>query len=533
MNALKIGKQAYGAASEKASKLLAQAREHGTEFANKHKLTERSDDVLEYVREFANSAELTYGTIRQKVKPNSPVKTPEDLLQKTQSELHFIIACVLQISPKDAAKWAERFGNALAAKLAAAGTTATLLGLVSVFGTAGTGAAISGLSGAAATSATLAWVGGLVGGGMAAGTFLTAGVGLVVGYATYRALGSTARSFDDLKEIDRGVVETCGVLAETMNEALSNSPTIRLDACEAEMLFRNALEPLYKSLSENSEDICSRLDLKNAIAFRQHALPDFKRNVIDGFSKFISANERQIRNQGTNRIEYVIGGVLYALLSRNAVGRDMESQLVLDALRRSDTDIAGATESEISEYLSAYSPDQLKGIASNVKGIYHELLFVEDYNATHTDSYAEIFGATNHPGSDIRIRDRESDETLQEIQLKATNSADYVQQHVEKYPDIEVRATEEVAAKLEHVESSGVSNEEISYQISEDFDILADNTITDQIIESAGLLGVIAAGREAIEVLQGRKSAGESTRSVVEAATAGAAATGIAAFLFS
>jgi hypothetical protein len=489
--------------------------------------------VLEYVREFTNSAESIYGALRQKVKPSSPVKTPEALLQQTQSELHYIIACVLQISPKNAAKWAERFGNALAAKLAAAGATTSLLGLVATFGTAGTGTAISGLSGAAATSATLAWVGGLVGGGMAAGAFLTAGVGLVVGYAAYRALGATARSFDDLTEIDRGVVETCGVLAEAMNESLANSPTIRLDACEAEMLFRNALEPLYKSLTENSNDICSRLDPKNAIAFRQHVLPDFKRNVIDGFSRFISENERQIRNRSTNYIEYVIGGVVYALLSRNVVGRDMESQLVLDALRRSDTDLTDASEAEISEYLSNYSSDQLKGIANNVKGIYHELLFVEDYNATHTDSYAELFGATNHPGSDIRIRDRESEEILQEIQLKATDSADYVQQHVERYPDIEVRVTEEAAAKLEHVESSGVSNEEITYQISEDFDILADNTIADQMIESAGLLGVIAAGRETIEVLQGRKSARESTRSVVEAATASAAATGIAAFLFS
>lgn len=533
MDALKVGKDAYDAASEKASRLLAQAREHRTAFAIKHKLAKRSDDVLEYVREFANSAESTYGALRQKVKPYSPVKTPEALLQQTQSELHYIIACVLQISPKNAAKWAERFGKALAVKLAAAGATTSLLGLVATFGTAGTGTAISGLSGAAATSATLAWIGGLVGGGMAAGTFLTAGVGLVVGYAAYRTLGSTARSFDDLTEIDKGVVETCGVLAETMKESLINSPTIQLDACEAEMLFRNALLPLYESLIRNADDICSRLDGKNAIAFRQHVLPDFKHVVIDGFSSFISENQRQIRNRSTNHIEYVIGGVLYALLSRNAVGRDMESQLVLDALRRSDTDLDGASEAEISEYLSAYSADQLKGIANNVKGIYHELLFVEDYNATHTDSYAELFGTTNHPGSDIRIRDRDSDEILQEIQLKATNSTDYVQQHVEKYPDIEVRATEEVAAKLEHVGSSGVSNEEISHQVSEGFDILDDNTIADQMIESAGLLGVIAAGREAIEVLQGRRSAGESTRSVVDAATAGAAATGIAAFLFS
>ena len=213
--------------------------------------------------------------------------------------------------------------------------------------------------------------------------------------------------------------------------------------------------------------------------------------------------------------------------TKNALTRERRKEqtqsLILEA----------ATELELADYLSSYSPDQLKGIASNVKGIYHELLFVEDYNSTHADSYAALFGATNHPGSDVQIRDRESDDLIQELQLKATDSSSYVQEHLEEYPDIAVRATEEVASKLAGVESSGVSNEDITDQVHGDFDVLADNTLADQVIDSAGLLGLIAAGREAIEVLNRRKPAGEAAKSAVKAASVGATATGIAAFLFS
>ena len=70
--------------------------------------------------------------------------------------------------------------------------------------------------------------------------------------------------------------------------------------------------------------------------------------------------------------QYVIGGVLYALLTRSIVDESPESQLVLDALRRSDRDLTNASEAELSNYLDSYDAEQLKGIANNVKGIYHE-----------------------------------------------------------------------------------------------------------------------------------------------------------------
>ena len=122
--------------------------------------------------------------------------------------------------------------------------------------------------------------------------------------------------------------------------------------------------------------------------------------MLDGFEHFIAAEE------GSRRISYpayAIAGVVYALLNSEGVDESRESQIVLAALRRSNSEWQNATEIELSGYLSAYEPEGLKGLVSNVKGIYHELLFVDDYNAGHIDTNAAIHESTTHPGSDVII----------------------------------------------------------------------------------------------------------------------------------
>ena len=47
----------------------------------------------------------------------------------------------------------------------------------------------------------------------------------------------------------------------------------------------------------------------------------------------------------------------------------VEEELVLEALRRSATRLNEASNEELGAYISGLSPDQLRGVASNVKGI--------------------------------------------------------------------------------------------------------------------------------------------------------------------
>ncbi|MBL4741050.1 MAG: hypothetical protein JKY12_08635 [Sneathiella sp.] len=99
------------------------------------------------------------------------------------------------------------------------------------------------------------------------------------------------------------------------------------------------------------------------------------------------------------------------------------------------------------------------GVINNVKGIYHELLFVAAENSDGDIYSAALFEATNHPGADVLITNELTGET-QAIQLKATQYRSYIQEHKERYAEFEVFATEEVAG--DGVGSTGYTNEQVT-----------------------------------------------------------------------
>lgn len=476
-----------------------------------------------------SALEQAYGETREIIKPYFAAKDARELLTNTRRELTSVSACLMQISSSDSEKLASQFGSAVLAKVTGAAATTTLLALVAVYGTAGTGTAIASLSGAAAANATLAWVGGLLGGGMAAGAVLTGGIGLVAGLAAYRLLDSERRDFDSLSETEQRVVQACWLTIAILDEYLAGLPE-QFKEREAEQLLVNVFRPLLEELQRHQEAICANLDGKHAVTFRQHVLTDFRRVVIDGFEDFISG----YMFKGFAGAEYMIGGVFYALLSQSAVGFEVESQLVLAALRRSSNALGDAGESELGEYLRDLSPEALKGLAANVKGIYHELLYVHNYNATHSDTRAEVFGATNHPGADIQIRDAESGEIVEQIQLKAVIEAAKVEAHLDKYPDISVLATNEVADKFTdaRVGSSGHDNEVLQTQVQGDLAAVVDNSTGDRAGDAALLAAGISSTRELLVMLRGERDFPDATVNVLKGAGTAAAATAFAAYLF-
>ena len=489
----------------------------------------RKTGVDQAVGENLGKLENVYGKTREIIKPYFAAEDARELLTNTRRELADVSACLMQISSSDSEKMASQFGSAVLAKATGAAATTTLLALVAAYGTAGTGTAIASLSGAAAANATLAWVGGLLGGGMAAGAVLTGGIGLVAGLAAYKMLGSERRDFESLSETEQRVVQTCWLTIAIIDEYLA-APPEQFTEREAEQLLVNVFRPLLEELQRHQVAICANLDGKHAVVFRQHVLTDFRRVVIEGFEDFIAG----YTFKGFAGAEYVIGGVFYALLSQSAVGAEVESQLVLDALRRSSNALADSNEAELGEYLRDLSPEALKGLAANVKGIYHELLYVHNYNATHSDTCAEVFGATNHPGADIQIRDAESGEIVEQIQLKAVMEAAKVEAHLDKYPDISVLATNEVADKFTdaRVGSSGHDNEALQARVDDDLAAVAGNSIGDRAGDAALLAAGIASTRELLEMLRGERDFPDATVNVLKGAGTAAAATALAAYLF-
>ena len=86
-------------------------------------IDQKATALLDAFSEVSVSAENAWGDFRQWMKQYPSPDTPEELLNQTREELLYVVACILQIPPRSAAKWVDRFGKTLTAKLAAAGIT--------------------------------------------------------------------------------------------------------------------------------------------------------------------------------------------------------------------------------------------------------------------------------------------------------------------------------------------------------------------------------------------------------------------------
>jgi len=148
-----------------------------------------------------------------------------------------------------------------------------------------------------------------------------------------------------------------------------------------------------------------------------------------------------------------------------------------------------------------------------------------------------MHGSTNHPGSDVMIRSKESGEVVAEYQLKAGSNEQVVREHFEKYPDTPVLATEEIAGRVDGSGSSGIRNDEITDEITDEMngfiDDIAENTLGSRALDSGEMAGLVAAGREAIEVLTGERKVGEAGINVIKAGSVATITTAAVAFLFS
>ncbi len=520
----------------------------------------------EMVRKTREVTEGAYGAARRGFKdvlePDLPTYDSDELLQWTKKELNYIAACILQISPEESSRIGSQFSRAVTAKIAGAASTSALLAIVAAFGHAGTGAAISGLSGAAAASATMAWVGGFVGGGVAAGAALTGGLAIVVGLTAYRMLSSEHRDFEAMSPLEQRIVQSCWMLA-AVADAYQKRPHEFTPVAASELL-ENALTPLQRDIEANITILCLPLDGKHAVAMREHALPDFRSAVIDRFYVYLSwahsdeghtwhaaqvaAAQTEFQSKGDadgpdadvvrvmreGNAEAAIGGVFAALLTNSPLDDSTESRLVLKALRRTSTALNNASEDELGDYLRSTTLEGWKGMASNVKGIYHELWYVEKYNATHEGTFARLHEATNHPGADVQICASDTGEVIREVQLKAVETTAAVDEHLQRYSDIEVAVTDEAAGKIDDVRvgSSGFSNDLLREDAQTYLGKLKDDTVGTRMGDSALIALGIASTAELVQMLRGVRAFPEAVLNTASKVGVAAGATALTAFLF-
>ncbi len=234
-------------------------------------------------------------------------------------------------------------------------------------------------------------------------------------------------------------------------------------------------------------------------------------------------------NRGFRSAAVVIAVTLQRLVEDATRFWTPEERLVLDALRRSSNALNDATIPELAAYVGALSPEQLRGVVSNVKGIYHELLFVHAENIDGDEITARVFEATNHPGADVEFL--VDGEVIRSVQLKAVASASAIHEHLTRYPGIEVLATEEVATKV-GIAGSGFRNGDLKTAIDEGFAELPSDGLVEDVAEAAGTSLLVAAALTAGKVLrEGRVNRAQMSAIFGDVAVGAVAATALDALL--
>lgn len=163
------------------------------------------------------------------------------------------------------------------------------------------------------------------------------------------------------------------------------------------------------------------------------------------------------------------------------MGQQIEiiSQDVFDAVRRGYSELNDVSDGEILDYFSSVNVEEVLGHTNHVKGILFEQQYVDILSDQGIE--ASLFAATNHPGTDVSLF--EAGEAV-ELQLKATDSASYVEASMLANPDTPFVVTSEVAAQIDGqmVVDSGIENAALESAVSD--------TLFDEAVNPLGVVSL-------------------------------------------
>lgn len=236
---------------------------------------------------------------------------------------------------------------------------------------------------------------------------------------------------------------------------------------------------------------------------------------------------------GIRRSSFVVlSVVLQRLTSDTLANIRFEENLVLEALRMSNHSLADASIEELKTYITAMSGNEFRGLVSLVKGKYHEILFTRAENLDGDEVSALMKEALNHPGSDVEFLI--DGEVISEVQLKAVKDPATIFSHFEKYPDVPVYATSEIANRMDGVNSSNFSNDDLQQRVEERLNELKEEGIINEVSDGLLTSALVTASISVASVLRGKNiSRGELIEGLKDLGTATVAATVMDTLLYS
>ncbi len=164
----------------------------------------------------------------------------------------------------------------------------------------------------------------------------------------------------------------------------------------------------------------------------------------------------------------VVGGVSLSALVRDPAAVPPE---VARAFELAYPGLAASGET-FTDAVQRMSADEVVGLVHGVKGKLFEMELVTHLNDGNLPDgvQAQLAGSATQPGHDIEIVDA-SGQVVELLQAKATESVAYVQEALQRYPDIDVTTTTEVHAQLvalgaaDRVADSGISEAVLQQQV--------------------------------------------------------------------
>jgi hypothetical protein len=207
------------------------------------------------------------------------------------------------------------------------------------------------------------------------------------------------------------------------------------------------------------------------------SLKVFSKDKIQGLKSTIEEQGQQYRKLTYQNLSN------HRNLDSLAVGGDMLHDVLLNGASPEVKAAFAAAYPQEAQHISfedavrSLPDDHLPGLISAVKGKLFEMKYADYLNDGNLPDgyYAELAHSATQPGWDISIHGTDG-HIASLLQLKATDSVDYVQHALDRYPDIDIVTTDEVYSRLvmngaaDHVMHSGMTNSDITHVVSDSVD---------------------------------------------------------------
>ena len=222
-------------------------------------------------------------------------------------------------------------------------------------------------------------------------------------------------------------------------------------------------------------------------------LPDLLKKTKENVKMFMQAKidyNKKIKGE-----VFFAASMVYLLEGKTKSFDGPISEMWLDAWRSSFTNKLNpdASIDEIRNLALSYKTEQMPGVSNLVESKFYEILESTHENMDGDAWSAKLFEDPSHPATDVRFYNSATKQTY-EVNYKLTDDVNYIETHLEKYPDKPVITNPEVAEKMNNPLVSGGEYErsEVIKLSDEKFNNLL-NSEHDLYLQEAAIIGGVLA----------------------------------------